>query len=233
VSNGFLLHTMPWTQKPKSFADFVYDAEGLPPILIYKAVDLPKDISWLARGDICRDEHDAWETENREKYYRGETNQYGTSYTCQFGDNCLYDTSAFDVCVSNPEYYLVVPEYMKEELEGNRLYWLSTSHYNNHITADWIYVSDEVAKELTETHEPFAAIWSYYKGPRQWCQHGGDEDWTAVVRKSVYLHPPEYQDYDDSEIWDHDELHFKAYLDCCGTSYEDEEDFRVFTGAHA
>jgi hypothetical protein len=231
---------MPWTQKPKSFADFLYDAEDVAPLLVYHSADLPRDLPARARGRDCRAEHEAWEAAHYNRL-----SQHTCVYvsppplTCSLGDLCLTDTFGFETCRTEADYQIVVPDGMADWLPRSWLH--SITHQAPYCSIDWIRVTDAMARTLIrEGPEPLAAIWEYNKGPRPFCQHGGDEDWTAVVRRSVYCAETDAEadaEYDDTSLyWDlgnNDELRFIAFLDCCGTSQEDEEDFRVFTGAHA
>lgn len=209
---------MPWTQKPTSFSDFVFDADGEAPILIYRAADCPPVPDALSRGTDCYAIHQRCD-ESR-------------SCPLEAQDLCLTSASWTSFDSQLPNYILVLPPSFMYALPGS---WISALRYHNNTYFDWILATPEVVKRTLQEKEPFAAIWAYNKGPRQWCQHGGDEDWTAVVRKSAYLEPKDTYTVDGEEYEneDSDELHFKDYLDCCGTSHEDEEDFRVFTGAHA
>lgn len=188
-------YNMKWTQKPTCFQDFVHDAEGEAPVLIYEVSECPEFPDVLGRGSDCYMIH-------RE------------SDSCPFEDHCLESTVCCNFDSENPTHILIVPPSFLYIFPGH---WVNCLN-DYGIRFDWIVTSPETIKRLLQEKEPLAALWQYRKGPRQWSQHGGDEDWTVVVRKSVYVE---------------DELYLKNHLDYCGTECEDEEDFRVYTGAHA
>jgi hypothetical protein len=212
---------MPWTQKPTSFSDFVFDANGEAPILVYRAADCPSVPDALGSGKKCYKFHEEWEQNRKD---------YSESYPeCPNGDGyCLSGCVCHEFCSEEPDLILVVPPDFTSDFPNNWHHGITT--YYPSYKVDWILAFPAAVIRTLKEKEPLAAIWNYNRGPRPWSQHGGDEDWTAVVRKSVYLEP---KDEEDQGTADSDELRFTQHLDCCGTSYEDEEDFRVFTGAHA
>lgn len=216
----FKVCIMPWTQKPTSFSDFAFDANGEAPILIYRAADCPPVPDALGYGKKCEAFHQEWS--------RTRTDYSESSPECPNGeDYCLSSWYPYDFHSENPNYILVVPLSFHENYIFPTQWMFGLTEYYPYNRLDWILTSSETVKRVMCEKEPFAAIWEYGKGPRQRSQHGGDEDWTAVVRKSVYCLK------EDDNLDEPDELRFTDYLDCCGTSYEDEEDFRIFTGAHA
>lgn len=211
-------HTMPYTEKPTSFSDFVKDANGEAPILVYKAADCPTIPDALGYGEKCYAFHEEWQR-NRKDYSE-------SCPECPNGEYCVDAWCPYDFHSENPNYILVIPPSFEYQLPTHWLFGMTT--YSPEARFDWILTSAEAVKRVLQEREPFAAIWAYDTGPRPFSQHGGDEDWTAVVRKSVYCVKAEHDDIEEP-----DELRFVDYLDCCGTSLTDEEDFRVFTGAHA
>lgn len=110
---------------------------------------------------------------------------------------------------------LQVPEIWEYEYPRE---WLGNLYYYKDIDVDVQVVSNQATVDLLHEKEPLVAIWPYRYGPRQYCQGGGDEDWTAVVRKSTYCE---------------DTLLLHARLGICGTERNDEDDFLIFTGTHA
>jgi len=67
--------------------------------------------------------------------------------------------------------------------------------------------------------DPYMIIWEYSKGPRAWCQHGGDEDWTTIIKTATY----------ESD-------HHKQIISISLSNRDhesDEGDFTVITAAHA
>jgi hypothetical protein len=201
---------MPWTKKPTSFSDFVFDADGEAPILIYKATDCPPIPDAISRGSDCSKGHEEWNSK---------PHLFCDSYDCPLGDNCLNWLSC-TFHSEEPDYFLITPPSFKENYNFPEHWICGFTQYYPYNRLDWILASAETVKRVIREKEPLACIWAYDKGPRQWSQHGGDEDWTAIVRKSVYCS-------------DSVDLYFEECLDYCSTTYEDEEDFRVFTGAHA
>lgn len=173
--------------KPSRFIDFVRDAKGHLPFAVYPAFPIANAIR---RGTDCGD-------------------------TCECTDVCLnLSHTLFDH--DDPEYMLVVPE-SRADVYDLPAHWLTTITYVHKVSMTWGIVSDSVLTSLLHEKDPIACIWAYDTGPRPYCQHGGDEDWTVVVRKSVYTD---------------DVLRFDC-LDCCGISQEEEGDFVVYTGSHA
>lgn len=110
---------------------------------------------------------------------------------------------------------LRVPEVWEYEYPRE---WLGALRHYKDVDVDVRVVPNETTPNLLHEKEPLVAIWPYRYGPRQYSQGGGDEDWTAVVRKSTY-----------SE----NTLLLHAYLGVCGTERNDEDDFLIFTGTHA
>lgn len=86
------------------------------------------------------------------------------------------------------------------------------------VSLDWIRVAPDSIKAMVAAAEPYLCIWRYHDGPRSWCQHGGDEDWTTIIKTHDY--EEEYCPLliESLSNWDHE-----------GT----EGDFTVITAAHA
>lgn len=110
----------------------------------------------------------------------------------------------------NPKYILVITE--GTVIPGHWLRKLKD------VSLDWIRVAPHSIKAMVAATEPYLCIWRYYDGPRPWCQHGGDEDWTTVIKTHDY--EEEYCPLLMKSLsnWDH-----------VGA----EGDFTVITAAHA
>ena len=87
------------------------------------------------------------------------------------------------------------------------------------VSIDWIRVVPDSIKTMVASTAPHLCIWRYHDGPRPWCQHGGDEDWTVVMKKCDY----EEERYGRLAV---DELG-----NCIHSAEEGE--FSVITAAHA
>jgi len=97
------------------------------------------------------------------------------------------------------------------------------------VKLECIRVAPESIPEMVAQAEPHVCIWPYHNGPRPWCQFGGDEDWTAVVRTRVY-YGDEMDAESDSRYYD-DVLRLGDLGNRVGDATEGE--FTVFTAAHA
>ena len=86
------------------------------------------------------------------------------------------------------------------------------------LSFDWIRVSKDCIKSLITKKEPYVCIWRHCDGPRPWCQHGGDEDWTTVMKTEDYDAEDLYLMRESLSNWDH---------------IAEEGDFSVITAAHA
>jgi hypothetical protein len=96
--------------------------------------------------------------------------------------------------------------------------WLNTLK-RERATFDWIRVAPDSIRAMVSAAPPYLCIWRHYDGPRPWCQHGGDEDWTVVMKTPDY----EEQEYGELRIDDVDNMGHEA----------EEGEFTVYTGAHA
>lgn len=134
--------------EPKSFLNFIKDANGTLPTLIYKAKELP----------AC------------------EVVERGSDGGCLPGSDDAYEV--YKEWDSDASYVLVITE--GTAIPGR---WLRKI---KEISLDWIRVSPESIKTMISSSEPYICIWRYQDGPRPWCQHGGDEDWTTIMKTDDY-----------------------------------------------
>jgi hypothetical protein len=173
-----------------SFKQFLHDAGNTAPFLVYRKEECPEFPDAITRGLTCP-END---------------------------DNNLSEWHPFISFSDDPDYFLVVP--LSRRL-GLPTCWLS-GIISQGFEINWILVMDEdiLAQFYVDNKEPLVAIWDYKNGPRPWSQRGGDEDWTAVVRMSVYSPEVDY-------------LYLLQHLDYAGAEGVAEGDFVVYTGAHA
>jgi len=97
----------------------------------------------------------------------------------------------------------------------------------SNVSIDCITVASETIAAMIAEVEPLVCIWNYHKGPRQWCQFGGDEDWTAITRTVVYYGAD--TDRDMRHVYDRLHLRKLSWL----AREEEEGEFSVLTAAHS